>query len=95
MPAEYRVIGMCDLKRNVNLPLIQPVSVARNNTCLSGTSQSECDKEGECDSDLYACDSDTPRVSGTGERREAERGARASLFVCVGSFSVLLNTNVK
>ena len=31
------------------------------------------------------------RDSGTGERREAERGAWSSLFVCVGSFSLLLN----
>ena len=30
-------------------------------------------------------------TSGTGERREAERGAGSSMFVCVGSFSVLLN----
>ena len=45
------------------------------------------------------CDSDTPpplaivtppRVSGTRERWEAERGAW-SFFVCVGSFSLLLN----
>ena len=37
------------------------------------------------------CDCDTPRVSGTGERREAERGAWSRLLVCFGSFSVLLN----
>ena len=32
-----------------------------------------------------------PRLSETGERREAERVGWSSLFVCVGSFSVLLN----
>ena len=30
----------CELERNMNLPLIQPYSVARNNTCLSATNHS-------------------------------------------------------
>ena len=33
-----------------------------------------------------------PRASGTGERRELEWRAWSSLFVCVGSFSELLNS---
>ena len=33
-----------------------------------------------------------PRASGTGERRELEWRAGSSLFVCVGSFSELLNS---
>ena len=32
-----------------------------------------------------------PRVSGTRGRRKAERGARSSLSVCVGSFSFRLS----
>ena len=48
-------------------------------------------KRGECHSGPPPAIVTPPRVSGTGERREAEREAWLCLFVCVGSFSVLLN----
>ena len=44
-----------------------------------------------CDSDPPPAFVTPPWASGTGERREAERGAWSCLFVCVGSFSLLLN----
>ena len=48
-------------------------------------------KRGECVSDPPPAIVTHPRVSGIRERREAERGARLNLFVCVGRFCLLLN----